>query len=62
MIAAPASDDQMALTLISAPEILAAPVWLSPLLFALALLLVLRWRVEALWVVPMCGALGYFLL
>ena len=41
---------------------MAAPVWLSPLLFALALLLMLRWRVEALWVVPLCGALGYFLL
>jgi chromate transporter len=41
---------------------MAAPVWLSPLLFALALLLMLRWRVEALWVVPLCGALGFFLL
>jgi chromate transporter len=41
---------------------MAAPVWLSPLLFALALLLMLRWRIEALWVVPLCGALGYFLL
>jgi chromate transporter len=41
---------------------MAAPVWLSPLLFALALFLMLRWRVEAVWVVPLCGALGYFLL
>jgi chromate transporter len=41
---------------------MAAPVWLSPLLFALALLLMLRWRVEALWVVPLCGALGFILL
>jgi chromate transporter len=41
---------------------MAAPVWLSPVLFALALLLLLRWRIEAFWVVPLCGAIGFFLL
>ena len=41
---------------------MSAPVWLSPVLFALALLLLLRWRIEAFWVVPLCGAIGFFLL
>lgn len=41
---------------------MAAPVWLSPVLFALALALMLRWRIEAFWVVPLCGAIGFFLL
>lgn len=41
---------------------MAAPAWSSPVLFLLACLLLLRWRVEAFWVVPLCGAIGYFLL
>ena len=40
----------------------AAPVWLSPLLFALALVMLLRWRIEAVWVVPLCGLIGCVLL
>jgi chromate transporter len=41
---------------------MAAPTWASLLLFALALVLLLRWRIEAFWVVPLCGAIGFFLL
>jgi len=41
---------------------MAAPTWASLFLFALACLLLLRWRIEAFWVVPLCGAAGYFLL
>ena len=40
----------------------AAVVWLSPVLFLLALALLLRWRIEAVWVVPVCGLLSYLLL
>jgi chromate transporter len=40
---------------------MAAPTWLSVSLFLLASLLLLRWRVEAFWVVLVCGAAGYFL-
>jgi chromate transporter len=40
---------------------MAAPTWLSVSLFLLASLLLLRWRVEAFWVVLVCGATGYFL-
>lgn len=41
---------------------MAAPVWGSLLLFLLALALLLRWRVEAIRVVALCAAVGYFLL
>lgn len=41
---------------------MAAPAWSSLLLFVLACLLLQRWRVEAFWVVALCGAAGYFLL
>jgi chromate transporter len=41
---------------------MAAPTWASLILFVLACLLLLRWRIEAFWVVPLCGAAGYFLL
>ena len=41
---------------------MAAPTWASLVLFVLACMLLLRWRIEAFWVVPLCGAAGYFLL
>ncbi len=37
----------------------AAPQWLSLALFALTFGLLLRYRVEAVWVVPVAGLLGY---
>jgi chromate transporter len=38
----------------------AAPVWLSAAIFAAALVALLRFRVEAVWIIPVAGAVGYF--
>ncbi len=38
----------------------AAPVWLSAVIFAAALIALLRFRVEAVWIIPAAGAVGFF--
>jgi chromate transporter len=38
----------------------AAPVWLSAAIFAAALIALLRFRVEAVWIIPAAGAVGFF--
>jgi chromate transporter len=38
----------------------AAPVWLSVAIFAAALIALLRFRVEAVWIIPAAGAVGFF--
>jgi chromate transporter len=36
----------------------APPVWISIALFAAALYVLLRWRVEAVWIIPPAGLIG----
>lgn len=38
----------------------AAPVWISGVLFVLALLVLVRYRIEAVWIVPVAGLAGFF--
>ena len=39
----------------------AAPVWTSFMLFAISLVLLLRYRIEAIWIVPVAGLSGFLL-
>lgn len=39
----------------------AAPVWISVAIFATALYALVRWRVEAVWIIPPAGVLGLLL-
>jgi chromate transporter len=36
----------------------AAPVWPSIAIFLVALVALLRWRVDAVWILPPAGAVG----
>ncbi len=38
----------------------AAPVWLSAAIFAAALIALLRYRIEAVWIIPAAGTVGFF--
>ncbi len=38
----------------------AAPVWISGALFVLTLVVLVRYRIEAVWVVPAAGLIGFF--
>lgn len=37
----------------------AAPVWMSAIIFAVALVALLRFRVEAVWIIPPAGVIGF---
>lgn len=37
----------------------AAPVWISGVLFVLALVVLIRYRIEAAWIVPVAGLIGF---
>jgi chromate transporter len=39
----------------------AAPVWMSAAVFAAALVALLRFRVDAVWIIPPAGVIGYFI-
>lgn len=39
----------------------AAPVWVSAVIFAAALLALLRWRVDVIWIIPSAGVAGLLL-
>lgn len=39
----------------------AAPVWVSVIIFAAALLALLRWRVDVIWIIPPAGVAGLLL-